>query len=106
MTGRFHRLDEPLTSADLAKCQKVLETYCRKNRVRLASEEANGVAAIIIELYQQGVRCSAWRDSKTQESTLSNAGLLGVFRMPSATPTLRGTFFDIAQSLHPGAALE
>jgi hypothetical protein len=56
MTGRFHRHEEPLTSADLAKCQKVLETYCRKNRVRLASEEANRVAAIIIELYQQGVR--------------------------------------------------
>ncbi|WP_088692441.1 MULTISPECIES: hypothetical protein [unclassified Rhizobium] len=55
MTPRYHRHDEPLTSEDLAKCDIILEEYCRANNVTLPSDEAERVAAIIIELYQQGV---------------------------------------------------
>lgn len=56
MTRRFHRHDEPLTSEDLGKCQLVLEAFCRDNNVALPSDEAIRVGAIIIELYQQGVK--------------------------------------------------
>ena len=56
MTQRFHRHDEPLTSEDLAKCQAVLETFCRDNNIALPSDEGIRVGAIIIELYQQGVK--------------------------------------------------
>ncbi|KQV27486.1 hypothetical protein ASC97_03640 [Rhizobium sp. Root1203] len=56
MTRRFHRHDEPLTSEDLAKCQVVLEAFCHDNDVSLPSEEAIRVGAIIIEMYQQGIR--------------------------------------------------
>jgi hypothetical protein len=55
MTTRYHRHDEPLTSEDLAKCQLILEEFCTLNNVTLPSEEAERVAAIVIELYQQGV---------------------------------------------------
>ncbi|MEK1872156.1 MAG: hypothetical protein AAAC50_06995 [Rhizobium altiplani] len=55
MTRRFHRHDEPLTSEDLSKCQAALERYCRQNHLEAASEEGQRAAAIIIELYQQGI---------------------------------------------------
>jgi len=55
MTPRYHRHDEPLTSEDLAKCQAVLRDFCTANSVLLPSNDADRIAAIIIELYQQGV---------------------------------------------------
>ncbi|MDQ0562446.1 hypothetical protein QO004_004251 [Rhizobium mesoamericanum] len=55
MTPRYHRHDEPLTSEDLSKCKLILEEFCTANNVALTSDEAERVAAIIIELYQQGV---------------------------------------------------
>ncbi len=55
MSKRYHRHDEPLTSEDLARCHLILEEFCTLNGVALPSEEADRVAAIIIELYQQGV---------------------------------------------------
>ncbi|ANL46305.1 hypothetical protein AMC87_CH01593 [Rhizobium phaseoli] len=51
----YHRHDQPLTSEDLSKCQVVLEEFCFANNVPSPSDEAERVAAIIIELYQQGV---------------------------------------------------
>ena len=56
MTRRFHRHDEPLTLEDLSKCQAALERYCHQNHLDFASEEGQRAAAIIIELYQQGIR--------------------------------------------------
>jgi hypothetical protein len=56
MTQRFHRHDEPLTSDDLAKCQRVFEAFCHDNNIPRPSEEAIRTGAIIIELFQQGVR--------------------------------------------------
>ncbi|WP_028749071.1 hypothetical protein [Rhizobium mesoamericanum] len=55
MTPRYHRHDEPLTSEDLSKCTSILEEFCTANNVALTSDDAERVAAIIIELYQQGV---------------------------------------------------
>ncbi|MBW9115638.1 hypothetical protein JNB88_18550 [Rhizobium cauense] len=55
MARGFHRHDAPLTSEDLSKCQLALEEFCRENDVEAASEEGERAAAIIIELYQQGI---------------------------------------------------
>ncbi len=57
MAERSNRHDEePLTSEDLSKCQLVLEGYCRRNNVPLWSSEAPRIRAIIIEVYEQGLR--------------------------------------------------
>jgi hypothetical protein len=56
MTNRFHQHDQPLTSDDLAKCQRVFEAFCRDNKIPSPSEEAVRTGAIVIELFQQGVR--------------------------------------------------
>ena len=56
MTELSNRHEEPLTSEDLTKCQLVLEGYCRRNNVPLWSSEATRIRAIIIEIYQHGVR--------------------------------------------------
>ncbi len=50
------RHDEPLRSDDLRKCHMVLDTICRDFGIEPGSEEADRIAAITIELYQQGVR--------------------------------------------------
>jgi len=55
MTRRFHRHDEPLTSEDLSKCRAALEQFCQESHLEASSKEAERAAAIIIELYQQGV---------------------------------------------------
>jgi hypothetical protein len=68
MTGRFHRHDEPLTSEDLSKCQAALEHYCRQNKLEAGSEEGQRAAAIIIELYQQGIH-----DERQLKLLLDNA---------------------------------
>lgn len=56
MTQRSNRHDEPLTSEDLTRCHVVLEGYCRRHNVPLWSSEAPRIRAIIIEIYQLGVR--------------------------------------------------
>jgi hypothetical protein len=50
------RRDEPLESEDLRKCHQVMDAICRELAVSPGSEEGTRVAAITIELYQQGVR--------------------------------------------------
>ncbi|MGY5794888.1 hypothetical protein ACXHXM_32440 len=52
----FSRHDEPLNSDDLRKCQAVLNAICGDFGIEPGSEEADRIAAITIELYQQGVR--------------------------------------------------
>jgi len=52
----FSRHDEPLHSDDLRKCQEVLNAICGDFGIEPGSEEADRIAAITIELYQQGVR--------------------------------------------------
>ena len=51
--------DEHLTSDDLAICQRVLESVCKRQGIAKASDEENRMAAITIELYRHGVR-SEW----------------------------------------------
>ncbi|MBZ9792044.1 hypothetical protein K9B32_18245 [Rhizobium sp. 3T7] len=53
---QFSRYDEPLDSDDLRKCHAVLDEICGDFGIELGSEEADRIAAITIELYQQGVR--------------------------------------------------
>ncbi len=56
MTERFvSRHDEPLTSSDLDICQRALDRILARLRVGKDTEEAQRAAAIIIELYRQGV---------------------------------------------------
>jgi hypothetical protein len=56
MTGRFvSKHDEPLTSNDLDICQRALDEILARLKVGKDTEEAQRVAAIIIELYRQGV---------------------------------------------------
>jgi hypothetical protein len=56
MTGRFvSKHDEPLTSNDLDICQGALDEILARLKVGKDTEEAQRVAAIIIELYRQGV---------------------------------------------------
>jgi hypothetical protein len=52
----FSRHDAPLDSDDLRKCHVVLDAICEEFGIEPGSEEADRVAAITIELYQQGVR--------------------------------------------------
>ncbi len=56
MTDRFvSKHDEPLTSNDLDICQRALDGILARLKVGKDSEEAQRAAAIIIELYRQGV---------------------------------------------------
>jgi hypothetical protein len=56
MTGRFvSKHDEPLTSNDLDICQRALDEILARLKVGKDTEEAQRAAAIIIELYRQGV---------------------------------------------------
>ncbi|NKJ39345.1 hypothetical protein [Rhizobium sp. SG570] len=56
MTERFvSRHDEPLTSNDLEICQRALDGILARLKVGKDTEEAQRAAAIIIELYRQGV---------------------------------------------------
>lgn len=52
----FSRHDEPLDSDDLRKCHAVLDAICVEFGIEPGTEEADRIAAITIELYQQGVR--------------------------------------------------
>jgi hypothetical protein len=52
----FSRHDVPLDSDDLRKCHVVLDAICEEFGIEPSSEEADRIAAITIELYQQGVR--------------------------------------------------
>ncbi|QFY63526.1 hypothetical protein FZ934_25105 (plasmid) [Rhizobium grahamii] len=52
----FSRHDEALNSDDLRACHLVLEATCKDFGIELGSEESDRIAAITIELYQQGVR--------------------------------------------------
>lgn len=53
---QFSRRDETLHSDDLRKCHAVFDAICEDFGIEPGSEEADRVAAITIELYQQGVR--------------------------------------------------
>ncbi|OEC93575.1 hypothetical protein [Rhizobium sp. YK2] len=56
MTDRFvSKHDEPLTSNELDICQRALHGILARLKVGKDSEEAQHAAAIIIELYRQGV---------------------------------------------------
>ncbi|CDM58168.1 MULTISPECIES: hypothetical protein [Rhizobium] len=52
----FSRRDVPLDSDGLHKCHVVLDAICEEFKIEPGSEEADRIAAITIELYQQGVR--------------------------------------------------
>lgn len=56
MTERFvSKYDEPLTSNDLDICQRALDEILTRLKIGKDTEEAQRAAAIIIELYRQGV---------------------------------------------------
>jgi hypothetical protein len=56
MSKRFvSKHDEPLTSEDLEVCQKAFEAVLTKLNVEKDCEEAQRAAAIVIELYRQGI---------------------------------------------------
>jgi len=38
------------------KCQLITDEYCRRHNIKLQSSEACRIEAIIVELYQQGLR--------------------------------------------------
>jgi hypothetical protein len=48
--------DQPMTSEDLAICQRVLDTVKAEFQLDVDDEETSRAAAIIIELYRQGVQ--------------------------------------------------
>ncbi|MBW9056513.1 hypothetical protein [Rhizobium mesosinicum] len=50
------RKPQPFDARDLAACQPVFDTLVREAGVDKASEEAARIAAIVVELYRQGVR--------------------------------------------------
>ncbi|QFY60847.1 hypothetical protein FZ934_10715 [Rhizobium grahamii] len=52
----FSRHNEPLDCDDLRRCRLVLDAICAEFGIEQGSEEATRIAAITIELYQQGVR--------------------------------------------------
>jgi hypothetical protein len=56
MTERPSRHQQPLSSEDLIKCQLITDEYCRRHDIKLKSSEACRIEAIIVELYQQGLR--------------------------------------------------
>nr|WP_082597307.1 hypothetical protein [Rhizobium sp. Root708] len=49
-------LPNAVLSDDLRKCRLVLDAICSEFGIKQESEEASRIAAITIELYQQGVR--------------------------------------------------
>lgn len=51
----FNTRDEPLSSADLDICRRVLEAVCADLDIERSSERAETIGALIIELYRQGV---------------------------------------------------
>ncbi|WP_431324420.1 hypothetical protein [Rhizobium sp. YTU87027] len=55
-TQEKNRRDEPLTSEDLAVCDSVLDDICHRYGIENDKEAVSRLAAIIIELYRQGVR--------------------------------------------------
>ncbi len=56
MTERFvSKYDEPLTSNDLDICQRALDEILTRLEIGKDTEEAQRAAAIVTELYRQGV---------------------------------------------------
>ncbi|NLS08136.1 hypothetical protein HGP14_33620 [Rhizobium sp. P32RR-XVIII] len=55
-TPQKNRRDEPLTSEDLRICNDVLKALSREHRIEKGKAAVTRLAAIIIELYRQGVR--------------------------------------------------
>jgi hypothetical protein len=53
---QFSRDNERLHSDDLRICHKVLDAICHDIGVEPGSEEADRIAEITIDVYQQGVR--------------------------------------------------
>ncbi|OWV78131.1 hypothetical protein ATY78_13130 [Rhizobium sp. R635] len=51
----FSTRDEPLASADLDVCRRVHEAVCTELEIDRASEKADNIGALIIELFRQGV---------------------------------------------------
>ena len=57
MNKRFvSKHDEPLTSEDLDTCQRAFEVVIKNLNVDRDAEEGQRAAAIVIELYRQGLR--------------------------------------------------
>ncbi|MBB3309394.1 hypothetical protein FHT78_001123 [Rhizobium sp. BK196] len=50
------RKPQPFDARDLAACQPVFDTLVKEAGIDKASEEAARIAAIVVELYRQGVR--------------------------------------------------
>lgn len=55
-TRQKNRRDEPLTSEDLRICNDVLKALSREQGIEKDKEAVTRLAAMIIELYRQGVR--------------------------------------------------
>lgn len=53
--GKISERDLPMTSEDLALCQRVLDAVKAEFQLETDDEETSRAAAIIIELYRQGV---------------------------------------------------
>ncbi|GES53576.1 hypothetical protein Rhsp01_62210 [Rhizobium sp. NBRC 114257] len=71
MTERFvSKYDEPLTSNDLDICQRALDEILTRLKVGKDTEEAQRAAAVIIELYRQGVH----RDTQLVELAAGPGG--------------------------------
>lgn len=52
----YSRHEQPLHSSDLRICHKVFQAVCGDLGVEVSAEESDRIAAITVELYQQGVR--------------------------------------------------
>ncbi|MBB3589902.1 hypothetical protein FHX08_000246 [Rhizobium sp. BK529] len=50
------RKPQPFDAHDLSVCQPVFDTVVKEAGIDKASEEAARIAAIMVELYRQGVR--------------------------------------------------
>ncbi|CAN7657041.1 hypothetical protein [Rhizobium sp. LjRoot258] len=67
---------------DLAACQSVFDELLKEMGVAKESEEAGRIAAVVIDLYQQGVR-----DPSRLKVMVENARSLCGSYKPMATPT-------------------
>ncbi len=56
MTERPHQHHGPLSSDGHMKCQLITDEYCIRHGIEPRSSEAKSIEALIVELYQQGLR--------------------------------------------------
>ncbi|WP_075293249.1 hypothetical protein [Pararhizobium arenae] len=55
MADKYIRHDEPLLLPDVETCQTAFDLICDAQRIDRGSETARDLAALIIQLYKQGV---------------------------------------------------